>query len=234
MNNSYRFFIFTIGVLFFCFGCKTPVYYPNTVNTPHFENEKEAEVVLVGSLNGIEVLGAYALKDDLAIISNFNGHESANQGDVDLTYLPFEDDYIGEYRSHYFGDIGLAKWYDFDDKGTIGCSVGYGFGNTRFNYRNNFNDVNIQRLYIQPYYGVLYKNLEFYIASRMTYVDVGYSNVFIEPTLTLKAGFNKLKVFAQLGFSNQHGNRFDHKHIPTQGVMFSFGLSYKFKKPIVD
>ena len=218
--------------LLICFtGCKTPLYYPNTINTPHFSEKNEAELTFVGSANGGEVQGSFSITENIAIIGNFNGSLSEDQDDVYYTYKPIGEDDFGGYRSHSFGELEIGKWYDLYDKGMLGCAFGYGFGRIRFSNFYGDKYLNLQRFNLQPYYGVVLKNFEFYVSSRFTYVDLGYKrNLYMEPAITLKAGLNRLKCFLQLGVVNQRGDPSSEFYIPTQGILFSMGLSYKFKK----
>lgn len=227
----FRFFI-CLSTIFICLiGCKTPVYYPNVINTPHFEQAKEAEVFVGVSPNGIDVQGAYAINDDMAVLANVNGNSMEREAEL-LSYTSIED----LYKSHFFGEVGVGKWHDFNDNKSIGCTVGYGIGRTRLLTGFDFRDVRINRVFIQPYYGVVNSFFEFYLSSRIAFVDVGgKSNLFLEPSMTFKVGFNKLKFFTQIGIVNQNNAISERQNnIPTQGLLFTLGLSYKFKKEQKD
>lgn len=240
-------------------GCVT-LYKPNVVHSPMLKEKGElntsASFGLLGS--GLYNLqAAYAISDHIGIMADGMYHRRyIHSADSSVEKLNM---FFGEAGAGYFAAFGTEK------NGLFQCYGGGGYGNTTDridNSRQFYPEVNARHynLFIQP--GIALVNKKFQVAfdMRINYVhlynihaylydkfewwntdfrfysDTSVSFVLTEPTITMKAGGEKLKVVLQLGATLPVVNPKSYFDINTSSMLgvtlikFSAGISYTFGK----
>ncbi|MFW5793059.1 MAG: hypothetical protein ACOCWC_02155 [Bacteroidota bacterium] len=213
--------------VFILYSCSPPVYHPNVVNTPLLSNKHEVNAAVNISVSGFEPQFAYALTDNLGIMANacFNKYSSEESPDYQRIILI-------EGGGGYFGKIG--KYGRFESYG------GFGYGDNFFYYDNENNpyteNVPYTKFFVQ---GAVGSSLDFFdagIGPRFVWATVNdingtYTNMYIEPVITVKVGYKYLKFVVQGGFSfpveaaSPYADARFH-----QPILFSFGLQANLNK----
>ncbi len=225
-------------------SCSPPLYLPNTVQAPTLLEQGEVEVGTYWGSDNLNVQVAGAVTDKIGILasgaSDFNSMS-------DSTY-------------HHFGEVGIGythHWADLENRSKVAPLImgfaGYGAGVVRGENDSGVSDDNTftsygwgmyDRVFFQLGGGFTQKNVELLFNLRTTYVTfhkletnfanlrgTSRENVFLEPTLTLKAGGERLKFFGQLGwaYSSKEMSEVAFRQEP---LMLSLGINYQlnFKK----
>ena len=221
-------------------ACSPKYYSANTQNAPLISSKGETNLTFAGNGNQVEFQGAYGISNGFAV--------QANGG----LFIPRDND-NGDGGSGKFFEVGggyfkpLANNFVFETYGLIG------FGNMENHFpstvqanpsTNGDISANVIRYGIQPNFGYKSKYFSAAISSRivnlnytnikgdlifggsnqMNYLNENKSNFLIEPALTLRGGFDKLKLQLQIGNSFNLSNS-DFKQdegFATLGLNFSF------------
>lgn len=217
-------------------GCNPKFYSSNTQNVPLISEKGETNLTLSGNGNQVEFQGAYGVTNSFAI--------QANGG----LFIPSDLD-NGDGGSGKFFEVGggyfrpVADNFVFETYGL----VGFGTVENHFPSLTTGRDIsaNIIRFGIQPNFGykskyfsaaisarfvnLMYNNIEgdliFDGVSQKTYLEDNKSNFLIEPALTLRGGFERIKLQLQIGYSLNASNS-DFKQDKTS---MTLGLNFNFK-----
>ena len=228
-------YVIGLALVILMAGCNPKFYSPNTQNVPLISEKGETNLTLSGNPNQVEFQGAYGVTDAFAI--------QVNGG----LFIPSDLD-NGDGGSGKFFEVGggyyrpVADNFVFETYGLIG------FGNVEnhFPSRSEGRDIsaNILRFGIQPNFGYKSKYFSAAVSTRlvnlmynsidgdlifdgenqMAYLESNKSNFLFEPALTLRGGFEKLKLQLQFGYSLNLSNsdfRQD-KSAMTVGLNFNF------------
>ncbi len=227
------------GLVFGFASCNPKYYSPNTQNVPLISKKSEINLTVAGNGNQFEVQGAYGLTENIAI--------KANAG-----YFKPQDLDNGNGGSGKVFEIGAGYFKALDNNLIFETYAIVGLGSVENHLPPTVAVVpqttgkisaNITRFGIQPNFGYKMKNFSAAISSRFinlnytkiegdlifegvnqaTYLKDNSSNFLIEPALTLKGGFEKVKLQLQYGYSFNVSNsdfRQDNSYF-TLGLNFS-------------
>lgn len=222
-------------------GCSPKFYTPNTQNVPLISEKGETNLTLSGNGNQIEFQGAYGVTKSFAI--------KANGG----LFIP-SDLNNGNGGSGKFIEFGGGYFKPINDKFVFETYAIIGFGNvenhmpsTTSNNPQTKGDIsaNIIRYGIQPNFGYKSKHFSAAISSRIVnlnyskikgdlifegtnqinYLKGNNSNFLLEPAITVRGGFEKVKLQLQYGYSmNLSNNNFRQNN-----SFLTLGLNFNFK-----
>ena len=206
--------ILTLGVV----SCTPKYYAPNTHNVPLISKKGESNLTISGNGNQFGLQGAYGISDNISL-------------KLDGAYLSDKDKGNGgsgklvEFGAGYFKP--LSNNFVFETYAIIGLgSVENQYNLNAVNATPNPPtqgklDANILRVGIQPNFGYKTKNFSAAISSRFVnlsynkiegnllfdsidqikYLKDNSSNFLVEPAITLRGGFEKIKLQLQYGYS---------------------------------
>jgi hypothetical protein len=221
-------------------SCSPPLYLPNTVQSPTLLEQGEVEIGTYWANDNLNVQAAGAVTDNIGILAS----------------VATDFNSMSDSAYHHFGEIGVGythNWADIENRSKVAPLVmgflGYGAGVVRGENESGVSDDGTftsygwgayDRLFLQLGGGITQKHFELLINLRTTYVTfqkletnfgeqrgTDRENVFLEPTLTLKVGGERLKLFGQFGlaYSTKEMNQVAFRHEP---LMLSLGINYQF------
>jgi hypothetical protein len=235
MSTRYILLVLAAGTLAFT-SCKT-VYHPNAVNTPLFNNAGEARVTVDPSNAQV----AYAITDHAAVMVNGfwvkeNSENNAIRGKGGLVEAGFG--YYTRFSPFVFETF-----------------VGGGLGGVHFsetreenNTMNTYTfDATGMRFFVQPSFGLSSRFFDVAITPR--FVMGKYSNVttnystedqmngrfyqvdrplwaFIEPALTVRGGYQWIKLQVQFGLSQ----KLNSEALSYKDSFLNVGLSFNINR----
>ncbi|MDD4149224.1 MAG: hypothetical protein PHE33_04285 [Bacteroidales bacterium] len=239
MKNFKTLILLVMAVAFV--SCNPKFYTPNTQNVPLITEKGETNLTLSGNFNQVEFQGAYGLFENIAIKTNaglFIPSDLENGNGGSGKFIEFGGGYFKPLNNNFvfetYAIIGLGTFENH-------------FPSTMDSHPQTLGDIsaNILRIGIQPNFG--YKSKYFSVALSSRIVNLSYSNIsgdlifedanqlaylkdnpsnyLLEPALTIKAGFEKLKLQVQYGYSLNLSNT-DFKQDKT---FLTIGLNFNFK-----
>jgi len=224
----------------FLFSCSPRYYSPNTINTPLLTQKGETNINVTGREALIEVQGAYAVANHIGILANGS------------FFIPKNED-NGDGGQGKFVEAGIGYFIPMSNNMVFDTYLLIGGGNVENHFPSSVTDhpgttgkieANLFRIGIQPGIGYKIKNFEAAFNPRISYLtynsiegnlivqedQVKYlndnkSNFLVEPAITVRGGFEKIKAEVQLGYSFNVSN-VDFKQ---DKLWLSFGLGFRFK-----
>ena len=221
-------------------SCNPKFYTPNTQNVPLISQKGETNLTLSGNGNQVEFQGAYGIAEHIAIQANgglFIPKDLDNGNGGSGKYIEVGAGYFNEVQPNWvFETYGILGFGDFENH----------LPSTVIDYPQSTGDISgkIFRVGIQPNFG--YKSEYFSAAISSRFVNLSYngiegdlifedinlpeylkensSNFLIEPALTVRGGFEKIKLQLQYGYSWNVTNsdfRQDKTYL-TVGLNFNF------------
>ena len=225
------------------------MYIPNSIQTPSLTTKGETEIEGSFGTNGIDAGFAVAITDNIGaeIKGSFLRRNkdygyyifrNEFEGGAGYTKIIVENDIATLFFSTFLGGgYGIAEGENrYSDFVLWGSSTTY----------TNYSKGKYFKAWGKPVFGVYSENLEFSASVRINYLEFlelendfdsnpweldleGLKhNVFIEPTMTLKAGSESVKFKAQVAYS--------HGYFPLNKVQFrnrmtnfNFGLCFNIK-----
>lgn len=231
---------FLTTALFGLFSCSPKFYSPNTQNVPLISEQGEVNLNVSTNGNQFEFQGA------VGVANNFSMQLNAG------IFVPSDLD-NGNGGSGKLGELGLGYFTSFDEKwvlevyglGAIGTVENH-MPSTLEDYPLTSGKIssNLLRVGIQPSFG--FKSKFFTVALSSRLVNLSYdkirgdlifndkmqtdylrrysSHVLLEPALTIRGGFERIKLQVQYGYSfNLTKSDFRQDHtLLTMGVNFNF------------
>jgi hypothetical protein len=197
-------------------GCKT-VYVPNAVNAPLLSQKGE----LRANLSANNLQAAYAVADGVGVIANgfwqkSSGDQKADSGQDGKGYLLEAG--VGHFRS--LGDLLLFETYGGLGIGNVEHDNWEKVNGARSDYRYKASAL---KAFVQPSVGITRPFFDAALSTRLValrpysveavnYPDArlqaddlyslqDHTFVFVEPAVTLRAGYKWVKLFVQYGFS---------------------------------
>ncbi len=229
-----------IGLALALAGCSPRYYIPNTQNVPMIKAKNQVNFSVAGNTNQFELQAAYGITDAVAIQANgaFMGTEDKNTGN-------------GGSGQFYEGGIGLYK--NIGDKMLFDTYLLGGFGTLNNTFPSTLKDYpgtsgkissNVIRAGIQPSLSFISKyfsvsastrlaslnyagvsgSLIFENTDQVAYLKDNNSGILVEPALTLRGGFEKVKLQIQLTRSYNLSN----PSFKQDFSLLSFGLNLNF------
>lgn len=222
-------------------GCSPKYYTPNTQNVPLLTEKGEANITLAGNVNQVEFQGSYAVSENIGIIANGG------------LFIPSDQD-NGNGGSGKFVELGAGYFTPIDENFVFETYGILGFGSVENHLRSTINEhpltsgdisANVFRYGIQPNFGYKSKHFSAAVSSRLVnltyskvegdlifdndnqvnYLQNNNSNFMLEPALTLRGGFEQLKLQMQFGYSFNLSN----SDFRQDTSYFTVGLNYNFK-----
>ena len=222
-------------------GCSPKYYVPSTQNVPLFSEKGQLDLNVNGNQNQVGVQTAYAATNGLAL--QLNG----------ALVVPQDDD-NGNGGSGSFVEIGAGYFKPITEHWVFETYGIFGAGGMHNHFPNSVNDypssdgrisATHYRYGIQPNFGFRSKHFFAGISTRLmgvSYTDIRGNLMFddesqanylrnnntmflIEPALTLKAGFEWIKVQLQAGYSINAS----HMEFPQDRIHASVGLNFQLQ-----
>lgn len=239
MSNLKKLLILFLGIGLM--SCNPKFYTPNTQNVPLISEKGETNLTLSGNGNQVEFQGAYGVSENIAIKANGGLFIPADLDNGDGGSGKFL-----EFGGGYFKPLGSNFVFE------TYAIIGFGTVENHFPSTTSGNPLtngdlsaNILRLGIQPNFG--YKSKHFSAAVSSRFVNLSYnkiegdliyenvnqsaylndnaSNFLIEPALTLRGGFENLKLQVQYGYSFNISN----SDFRQDDQFLTIGLNFNFK-----
>jgi len=222
-KNTFRILCF-IAVFISLNSCTSYYYVPNSHNVPLFQNEKEAIVNIAGSsgenFGGAELQVAYAFTKNFGFMVNgfFNSQGYYSGGG-------------------FFVEAGTGYFKSLHRNIVFETFVGIGIGEITFkNALGKKSTLNYTRYFIQPAIGYTLDYFDIAVSSR--FCGLGFHNIndvlppedeilstssfLIEPALTIRAGWNLVKIRCQIGYSVNLNNT----DLIQENLNLSFGVCF--------
>ena len=237
---KYR-YVIGLALVVLMAGCNPKFYSPNTQNVPLISEKGETNLTLSGNANQVEFQGAYGVTDAFALqvngglfipsdLDNGDGG-SGNFFEVGGGYYrPVADDFIFEaYGLVGFGSVENHFPSIFAGNPSLGRDVSANilrFGiQPNFGYKSKYFSAAVSTRLVNLMYNNIKGELVFDGENQMEYLESNKSNFLFEPALTLRGGFEKLKLQLQLGYSLNLSNT-DFRQDKTS---LTLGLNFNFK-----
>jgi hypothetical protein len=185
-----------------------PVYTPNTVNAPLFEEKGDANLSLTTGTNGVDLQTSYAITEHIGVVAN--GSFSGREGESDTS----------GFHKHAFGELGGVYYLPIGESGRFEILGGFGSGNaTTISHYNFFGPRKkkatgfYHRFFMQMDLGLISKVFDGGLSIRAAHVNFhrfetddnkskqNISSLFMEPALTMRLGWKYIKLHSQLGLS---------------------------------
>ena len=193
------------------------MYVPNNQNVPMFQEKGEVRAT-VGTRN---FQGAYAVTDNLGVMANAQIGKS--EWSVDLS-----GENVSNVTRRNLFEAG-AGMFKATNNTSLECYGGAGFGQVRFDRESDIvgnlatYKANMMKFFIQPSVGSSTENFDAGFSTRFSGIkfnnidSTGYTyqdlvneeindleqpfHLFMEPAVTLRAGYRWFKVHSQVGYS---------------------------------
>ena len=255
MNKSIKILSFVSGLILS--GCVT-LYKPNPIHSPllKYKGEGNASAILGLSGSGLTNLqAAYAISNHTGLmIDGMYHNRRSTSSDSIIEKLNI---FFAEAGAGYFTTFGAEK------NGLFQCYAGGGYGSSKDIIHSSYPpnpEANAKycNLFIQPGMAYVSKNIEVALDLRANYVCLFDINAYLynkfewwntnfnyysgatldfmnlEPSLTLKAGSDKIKGIIQVGVIIPTINSKSYFDVNSSSLLIgplfklSFGLSYSF------
>lgn len=228
--------IASLGLL--AIGCSPKYYIPNTQNVPVIRAKGQSSITVAGNGNQAELQGAYGISDHLAIQANggyvFPKNESSETGgygkmiEGGIGYFTnvnpnmHFDVYAliggGNMENHFPGSLAQNP----NTTGIIEANF-MRFGvQPSFSYYNKFFTVTGSTRLASLNYSNVRGSLIFDGVNQVNYLNDNASTFLLEPALTVRGGFEKIKLQVQLMKSFNLFN----KDFRQDDTLLSFGLNF--------
>ena len=157
----------TLSFAALVFNSCSPIYIPNTRNTPLFREQGEAQISGYLTSGGLDAQAAYALTDHVAVVGSYS------YGNVKRT----TQDGIEYNRKNSYGELGVG-YFDRSRSTRWEVLAGYGAGQgTSYDQYYFFGTKTVvatgkmSRFFIQPSIGTNNRDFNFTFTPRFTWVD---------------------------------------------------------------
>lgn len=194
--------ILSFSAILFLFSACSTLYVPNQPQVLLMSEGDETQVGLQVGTNGYGAKLAYSPYYHWALMANGN------------TFSFVQDSNYTIRQKHTYGEIGTGYYTRLNKYWRFEALVGYGGGSSGLtNERGHY-----RRAFFQPSVGVSGPFFDGALTTRLAWVnqfsqevgglrsDVNLSSVFLEPYVTLRAGWEQIKFQFQTGFSFDLGN----------------------------
>lgn len=211
--------LFWIAVIgFFVTGCN-PIYYaPNTLNVPLLSEAGETNLTVAGNGDQVEFQGAYAFNEKFAVLADvglFIPRDDENGSGGSGKFLEVGAGYLRPVNETWiFEAYGLAGFGNFENHfridspgpttptiGDISASLFRWGVQPNFGFKSRYFSAAISARLVNLIYSNIEGDLIFENIDQVTFLSDNNSYILAEPALTLRGGFEKVKLQLQLGTS---------------------------------
>lgn len=230
-----------LAILFGVASCSPKFYTPNTQNVPLISEKGETNLTLSGNPNQVEFQGAYGVFDNIAIKANgglfipsdLDNHDGGSGKFIEFGagyFKPFENNFVfetyaivglGTFENHIPSTMTNYPLTKGDISGNL-LRIGI---QPNFGYKHKYFTVAVSSRFVNLSYNNIKGDLIFADESQVAYLKNNSSNFLIEPAITIKGGFEKVKLQVQYGYSLNLSN-VDFKQDKT---FITVGLNFNFK-----
>ncbi|MFT3753239.1 MAG: hypothetical protein QM800_10320 [Paludibacter sp.] len=223
------------------YGC-SPIYYsPNTLNVPLISEKGETNLTLAGNGNQVEFQGAYGIANGFAMQANgglFIPADLSNGNGGSGKFIELGGGYFHLIREHFvfetYGILGLGSMENHlpsttaqytQTRGNISASVfRYGI-QPNFGFKSKYFAAAISSRIVSLNYSNIQGDLIFDGINQTDYLTNNRTNFLLEPAITIKGGFEKIKLQIQYGYSINLSN----KDFKQDNSFLTLGLNFTFK-----
>ena len=235
--------------LFALTSCYTPryVYSPSAHNVPVLVNKGDSKLAFNYSTNfakknaegivkdnwssGIDLHGAYALTKKFAVQINYSHRREKNNGD--FSSINLDSSVINYTRNLTEIGFGYYRRLMRNEQGIFQVFAGIGFGRFGFTdigrdqnnvFHDNFHEVGITKLYVQPAFTIRKKNFAASLSSRFSLVYFNNIETDYSATELDKYKLDSLSYRPRLFWEPAIVNTFGFKKLPGLQLEFQLGL----------
>ena len=239
MNKIKKLIILVVGIGFF--SCNPKFYTPNTQNVPLISDKGETNLTLSGNGNQVEFQGAYGVTDNIALQVNgglFNPSDLDNGNGGSGNFFEFGGGYFKPIDNNLvfetYAIVGLGSFENHLPstttsnpltKGDISANILRIGIQPNFGYKSNHFTAAISTRLVNLSYSDIKGDLIFENVNQSAYLKENSSNLLLEPALTLRGGFEKIKVQMQFGYSLNLSN----SDFRQDNSFLTMGLNFNFK-----
>ena len=222
-------------------SCNPKFYSPNTQNVPLISEKGETNLTLSGNGNQVEFQGAYGVSEGFALQANgglFIPPDLDNGNGGSGKFIELGAGYFKPLTSNLvfetYALVGMGSFENHFPTTTSGNPLTKGdlSGNIlrigiqpNFGYKSNHFSAAISSRFVNLTYNKIEGDLIFEDENQLTYLKNNSSNFLIEPALTLRGGFEKLKLQVQYGYSFNLSN----SDFRQDDSFLTVGLNFNFK-----
>lgn len=240
MKNSHL--IYFIGLFILLSGCNPVYYVPNTHNVPLLDGEKDGVLAIHTADHQGEFQAAFALSSNVAIMANGALIKPNNDDKGDGGKGNFLEGGVGYYKK-------ISDFFVFENYALLGfANVENHFPSTLVEHPESSGKIKTHFLKygLQPSVGFKSKFLEAALSLRLsglqyygtsgglifenenqtTYIHKNRQMFLAEPALTVRAGYDFLKLQVQWGLSHN----FTNPDFRQEKGYVTFGLIWRFNK----
>ena len=203
-----------IGILMHFTSCVHYYYAPNAQNVPLLKEKNDTKLLVAVSggdeFTGFEAQFSRAVTDKIGVMANFiagGGSEESNN----------------ESGSGLLFEIGAGYYKPIGQKFVFEAYGGIGYGGVKNKYKPETSKVNFTRFFVQPSFGFTTRGFEIALSSRIAglnyhsitsssqiydieYIKDHKFSVLFEPALTIRGGWDKVKLQLQYVLSENWNN----------------------------
>lgn len=222
-------------------GCTTKYYIPNTQNVPMISQQGQTNLSFAGNGNQVEFQGAYGISDAVALQANAGfvfpqEDDNGNGGSGKLIEggLGYYNNLTENWLFDTYGLLGVGNMEnDFpttvssnpSTTGKISASI-LRFGlQPSIGYHNDYFSIALSTRVTSLNYSNIKGSLVFGEIDQVAYLEDNKSNFLIEPALTIRGGFEKLKL--QLQFLKSFN--LSHSDFKQDDTLLSVGVNFNFR-----
>ena len=209
-------YIFFLAVAF-ATACSPKYYSPNTQNVPLLSEKGEMNLSATGNANQFEFQGAYAITDAFALQVNgglFVPEDLDNGDGGSGKFIEFGGGYFTPVSDKYVFELyGLAGFGGVENNltsratanpattGHISADV-FRYGvQPNFGFKSKYFSAAVSSRIVNVLYSNIEGSLVYEGANQQTYLRDNHSLFLIEPALTVRGGFDMVKLQLQVGRS---------------------------------
>lgn len=216
-------------------SCSPKYYTPNTQNVPLISEKGETNLTLSGNGNQVEFQGAYGITENIAIQANgglFIPADLDNGNGGSGKFIEFGGGYFKPLTENLifetYGILGLGNFENHISGaggGDISANI-LRFGiQPSLGFKSKYFSAALSSRFVNLMYSKIEGNLIYDGQSQLVYLKDNSSNFLVEPALTLRGGFDKVKLQLQYGYS-LNLSKSDFRQ---DNTFLTIGLNFTFK-----
>lgn len=198
-------------------SCNPKFYSPNTQNVPLISQKGETNLTLAGNANQVEFQGAYGVSNGFSMIANgglFIPSDLDNGNGGSGKFIELGGGYFKSVADHFvFETYGLLGFGSFENhlpstmgdhpetKGDLSANIFRAGVQPNFGFKSKYFSAAVSSRFVSLNYNGVKGDLIFEGVNQMDYLKEHNSNFLIEPAITVKGGFEKVKLQIQYGYS---------------------------------